>query len=457
MSMTTISITQGTGTPITADSSAGGDMQVIKLAESALGSTSLVPASASTGLVVNLGTVSAASVPVTNVGGQTLNVAVQGTATVAGTVAISGTPAVSQSGTWNIATVTNITNTVTVAGTVAISGTATITQSGTWNIGTVATITNTVTVAGTVAISGTPTIQGTVTGNQGTAAATAGAWPIKLTDASNVSTLQNVGGVYCLPVKVLAQTGGGYSQQDKTAFTEGTTPVEAIGGVYNDSFAGSPASGQASVLRITAQRAAHVNLRRVDGTEIGTSTTPLVVVGNSSGAMPVSGTVAATQSGSNWSVSVAQIGGSNVATAAAGVQQVAIVGSGGTAISQQAPLQVQNAPSGGTGGATQTPWKSHVALSASQTSVAIHTPASGKTAYIEGIQISISNGSGLLNVYDATNASANMVWAAGVTWAYLVSVVCPQRPIPLSAANNVLRYDTGATVAGDITAWGYDA
>ena len=90
MALSTIAITQGVGTAMTVDTSAGGDMQVFKLAESTLGSTALIPASASTGLLVNLGTVSAASVPVTNVGGQNLNVAVVGSVTVTGAVAISG-------------------------------------------------------------------------------------------------------------------------------------------------------------------------------------------------------------------------------------------------------------------------------------------------------------------------------------------------------------------------------
>lgn len=252
MSLSTISITQGTGTAITVDTSAGGDMQVIKLAESALGSNSLVPASASTGLLVNIGTVSVGGgVPVTNAGGGNLNVAVVGTATISGSVSVTGTPSVA--------------------------------QSGTWNIGTVATITNPVTVTGMVSLSGTSPVSGTVTSNQGTAAAAAGAWPVKLTDTTNTITLQSVSGTWCLPVKVLAVSGGGYSQQDKTPFTEGTTPVEVIGGVYNDAFAGSPSAGQNSVVRITAQRAFHVNLRTAAGTEIGTAASPVAVQNQPSG------------------------------------------------------------------------------------------------------------------------------------------------------------------------------
>ena len=388
MALSTISITQGTGTPVAVDTSAGGDMQVVKLAESVLGSNALIPASAATGLLVNVGTPVVMQGGVWDIGSI---VSIASTVTVAGTVAISGTPAVAQSGAWTV----GIVGTATVTGTVAISGTAAVTQSGTWNIGTVTSITNPVTVAGTVAISGTPTVQGTVTGNQGTAAAVASAWPVKITDASNTSALQNVGGVYCLPVKVLAQTGGGYSQVDKTAFTEGTFAVEVIGGVYNDSFAGSPAAGQASVLRITAQRGAHVNLRRNDGTEIGTATMPLVIVGNTGGVLPV-----------------------------------------------------QNAPSTGF-------WKAAATYSAGQTDQAIRTPSGGKTSYVEGIIITVT-AVGSLKIYDQTNAAAGMIFQGQPPVGSSI-VITPARPIPLSAVNNILRYSTGTAATGDITAWGYEA
>ena len=85
-----------------------------------------------------------------------LTVNVNGTVTVSGTVAISGTVAVTQSGTWNIATVTTvttltgITNDVNIAdggNSITVDGTVAATQSGTWNIGTVASITADVNIA----------------------------------------------------------------------------------------------------------------------------------------------------------------------------------------------------------------------------------------------------------------------------------------------------------------------
>ncbi len=350
MALTTIAITQGAGTAIEVDSSGSGYMQVIKLAESTLGSTNLVPSTVANGLTVDV-------------------------TRVQGSVAVTGTF-------WQA--------TQPVSGTVSISGNPGVAQSGTWNIGTVATITNPVTVTGSVSISGTPTISGAVTANQGNAAAAAGAWPVKLTDTTNTVTLQSVSGTWCVPVKVLSVSGGGYSQQDKTAFTEGTTPVEVIGGVYNDSFAGSPSAGQNSVVRITAQRAFHCNLRTSSGAELG----------------------------------------------------VAAV-----------PVQVANQPSSLTTG--QTAFKAHVAYTASQTAQAIRTPTGGKTTYIEGIIIQ-STGAGALTIYDGSNSSTTIVAAATLS-ATGNLVITPARPIPLAAANNVLKYDTGTGATGDITVWGYEA
>jgi hypothetical protein len=430
MAISTVAITQGSGTNITVDTSSGGDMQVIKIAESVLGSNNLVPASASTGLLVNIGTCTATSIPITNVTAQNLNVAVVGTATVAGAVTISNAPSVNQAGTWNIGTVATITNAVTVTGTVAISGTPSVVQSGTWNVGTVATITNPVTVAGSVSITGTSTITGTVTDNQGTPAATSNAWPIKVTDGTNVLAMQNVSSVYALPVKVLAQVGGGFSQADGSAFAAGTTPTDVFGGVYNDSIA-SPGSGQTAAARITGFRALHINLRRNDGTELGTSTNPLQIA-SAAGSIPV------------YFTSVLNQGNGNDGLA-----------------NGPYPWLTWNSPSMTTQNIGYNPgaasaWKSGISISAITTGNAIHTPASGKGYCIEGLVICIQgSGTYTVTIYDNTNAAANVVFQALGQGTY---VVTPSRPIPSSGINNVLKADiTGTgTVTCLITAWGYD-
>ncbi|HTB10940.1 MAG TPA: hypothetical protein VK752_05190 [Bryobacteraceae bacterium] len=445
-----ISVTQGSGTLLTTDqcSGDGSHMEVVKLAYSAAGARTLIQGDVN-GLLVNVSQV-------------------QGTVTVAGAVTISGTPAVTVTGVVSITGTPAVTVTsgsvtltgspaVTISGTpaVTVSGSVAVTQSGGWNIGTVATITNPVTVTGAVSITGTATVGGTVTVNQGTPAAIGNAWYVQLSDGTHANSFTNFSGSYALNVNVLGQVGGGVSQADTTNFTAGTTPGTPIEGVFNDGLT-AVGSGKAALVRMTAYRGQHVNLRDSAGNELGLVGDPLYVQ-VTGGIQPVSGTVTANQGGAPWSFNQTEINGSAVIVAAAGVQTVAIVGGGGTAFSQVNPLQTQNAPSGNTGGATQTTWKNHLVISPSQTAAVVHTAAGGKTSYIEGYTIYFSASGTTFTLFDNTNTPTTTLYASGSPPAFLSVVVCPARPIPLSATGNSLAYTTGASVAGDITVWGYDA
>lgn len=93
---------------------------------------------------------------------------------------------------------------------------------------------------------------------------------------------------------------------DNAAFTFGTTPINPIGGVLDDTGTNAATENSAAVARITAQKALHMNLRNVSGTEIGTSGAPLRVDPTGSTTQPVSGTVSIT---ANSAVNVAQING----------------------------------------------------------------------------------------------------------------------------------------------------
>jgi hypothetical protein len=430
-------------------SSDGSHVQLVSL--SAIGSTgdrSPLPTDAVLGLGVNvLGVSASAEFGVVNVAGtklvvdaSTTNLSVQnvsgGSLTVGAPLATPVAVRISNGSAFVDTIPVSIPGTVTVAGTVALSGTPAVAQSGVWNIGSVTSITNTVTVGGTVGISGTATVAGTVTANQGTAAALAGAWPVKLTDGTNSVGTTLVGSAYALNVQVVGQTGGGYSQKDLTAFTVGTTPVEVIGGLYDDAALTAPSAGQVSVVRLTQYRAMHINLRDSSGNELGLSAAPLYVQAV----------------GGNFASNVAQVGGSAVVSAAAGVQKVGISDATGTAFGPANPLQTQNAPSGG---AAQTIWKQTVNFSASQSAVAIHTPVAGKTAYIEGFIITPTAAGAQIVIFDNTDSATSELYQGMPP---LGSVVCtPARPIPLAAPNNVLRYSTGASAAGNIVVWGYDA
>ena len=78
-----------------------------------------------------------------------------------------------------------------------------------------------------------------------------------------------------IKVNVAAGSGSGYAgQADKSAFVEGTTTIAIVGGEYQTA-PSAPTSGQAAGLRITSARGLHVNLRKDDGTEIGTLANPV--------------------------------------------------------------------------------------------------------------------------------------------------------------------------------------
>lgn len=107
-----------------------------------------------------------------------------------------------------------------------------------------------------------------------------------------------------LNVFVTNSTSGAVA--DKTAFTYGTTVDTIIGGVFQDT---SPTltAGQSGATRLTANRAFHVNLRDAAGNEkLGSSLSAAsipVVIASDQGAVTVTGTVAATQSGT-WTVQI---------------------------------------------------------------------------------------------------------------------------------------------------------
>jgi hypothetical protein len=62
---------------------------------------------------------------------------------------------------------------------------------------------------------------------------------------------------------------------DNSAFTFGTTAINPIGGVLDDTATNTATENSAAVARITPQKAIHANLRNQAGTEMGTSGAPL--------------------------------------------------------------------------------------------------------------------------------------------------------------------------------------
>lgn len=282
---------------------------------------------------------------------------------------------------------------------------------------------------GSAAITTLP-VSGTVTANQGTAASNASAWPIKISDGTNTAPLDSSNG-NALKVSVVASVIP-QTQADKSAFTEGTSVLTPIGGEYNSSPT-LPSSGQAAAAQITQYRGVHVNLRASSGGEIGTSGSPVRIDPTGTTTQPVNNT---------------QINGNAVITVANGIAKVGISDGGGNAYSTSNPLPTTPVPSAGTF------WSNHVAYTASQSAQAIRTPSSGKTSYVLGLIIA-PTGSGTLEVYDQTaGATADLINGTMPASGVFHIPFNPARP--LSAVNNILRYNTGSGSAGDVTAWGYE-
>lgn len=352
-----------------------------------------------------------------------------------------------------------------------------------------------ITVDGTV----TATVSGTLTANQGTPAATSAPWPIEITDGSNgVVAVSTVGGQKCLDVNVIATVGVG-SQVDKSTFTEGTTLFEIIGGEYNTAPT-LPSNGQAAAAQITQNRALHANLRNAAGTEIGTSGNPVRTDPVGTTPQPVSGTVAATLSGSvnagatavlvdydsgagsqplmmvglgipasggavpggtsanpirtdpvgttTQPVNIGQVGGSNVSSAAAGVQKVGMADGGGTGILGANPLVVTRK------GLGETRVSNVLGMIASQTNQPIWTPASGKAFHLRKATITIVT-SGALHIFDGTSSGANMIYQ-GTPPVGAVFELRFDEPFASVASNNVLSYTSGSGLTGDIVTHGFE-
>lgn len=79
---------------------------------------------------------------------------------------------------------------------------------------------------------------------------------------------------------------GGTSAVDESAFSLGSSSLTPGGGVYNDA-APALSSGEVAAQRVTAYRAGHVNLRKNDGTELGTATAPIRTDPTGTTAQPV--------------------------------------------------------------------------------------------------------------------------------------------------------------------------
>ncbi|MDR4470419.1 MAG: hypothetical protein MRJ68_19335 [Nitrospira sp.] len=198
-----------------------------------------------------------------------------------------------------------------------VDGTVAVTQSGTWNLNALTSITNPVAVTGTF-WQATQPVSGTVTANAGT-----GNFTVVQPTGTNLHVVCDSG----------CSSSAGFG--DNSAFTFGTTAINPIGGVLDDTATNAATENSAAVARITAQKALHMNLRNNSGTEIGTAGAPIRTDPTGSTTQPVSGTVSIT---ANSAVNVAQMNGvatsMGVGASGTGTQRVASLIHDGTDTAQ---------------------------------------------------------------------------------------------------------------------------
>lgn len=266
---------------------------------------------------------------------------------------------------------------------------------------------------GAAAISTLP-VSGSMTALQGTPAAVANGWPVMLTDGTSSVGISSVSSDRALKVDVI-QTVGVTLPADEAGFTAGTTKVSAIAAVFNDSL-GDPSSGQLGGLRMTQKRGLHVVLRAEAGTEIGSSSAPIRTDPTGSTKQPVK-----------------------------------LFDDGGNAFTDANPLAVQLSAKG------RARVTKSVALSASQTAVALWTPTSSTRFNITAVELTISV-AGDLAIFDSTNAAANMFINAVAAGLPVGRHVFNYGAFPWvsAAVNNILKYTSGSGLVGILTVHGFE-
>jgi hypothetical protein len=208
------------------------------------------------------------------------------------------------------------------------------------------------------------------------AAVPANAQYVGMTQGGNLTGLTGTSGN--LNVQCANCSGSGVSTADEATFTAGTSLFAGTGGFFQTTATNNAlTNGQQGMWQMTANRAGFVNLRTAAGTEIGTSTTPIVDnvtqwagsalgamanYGTSPGAVLVPGvnanvtnTVATNGSGVTQPVSVASgqivnggdvaLGSTTDAAAANGVATATLIGvAKGVLTAAQAAIPAQGTP-----------------------------------------------------------------------------------------------------------------
>lgn len=107
-----------------------------------------------------------------------------------------------------------------------------------------------------------------------------------VTGSGNFTVVQPTGSNLHIVCDSGCSSASGFA--DNAAFTFGTTSINPIGGVLDDTGTNAATENSAAIARITAQKALHMNLRNNSGTEVGTAGAPLRFDPTGSTTQPVS-------------------------------------------------------------------------------------------------------------------------------------------------------------------------
>ncbi len=123
------------------------------------------------------------------------------------------------------------------------------------------------------------------------------------------------------------------------------------------------------------------------------------------------------------------------------------VAASGSAYADANPLPVRNVA------ADKTPISKEVALTASLSDQTLWTPAGGNKFLVETMILTIST-SGALEVFDNTDAAGNYLYK-GTPPVGVFVITFPNGKVS-QAADNLLRWTTGANIVGDLVVHGYE-
>lgn len=195
------------------------------------------------------------------------------------------------------------------------------------------------------------------------------------------------------PVAVRPSDGAAFYELPQRQVRETTVnPGVTVMAELDDTATVVPAEGQASPLRITAQRGLHVNLRASGGGEIGTATAPIRVDPTGTTTQPVSGTVTANAGTGTFTVDQVDTASLDYDTGAGTVLQtivgIALPGNGGPVAggTSSAPIRIDPV------GTTTQPISGNVGLNAGNNNIGDVDIASFAAGAITEVQGDVAHG-----------------------------------------------------------------